>query len=183
MYVATADRFKKIVPLNRGDAVVHQYDLLHGVKVYDNEFGERWSWIIWYKDSVNCKDFSKEWFTEKALRGIPVYQALYAGVVPKNKMIHWHKKAADRGYTNSMVKLARAYLKLLPSDLEFNPSKAAHLYKKAIRITQDPHAQYGLAQMMLGGLIHFKNKSFSDLLKGVVILLEESAKGGNVFAL
>ena len=183
LYVATADRYKSMIRLNRGDGVVHQYDLLHGVKVYDNDFGERWSWVIWYKDSVDCTDFSKEWFKDKALEGIPVYQALYANVAPQNEMIVWHEKAAARGFTNSMVKLARAYLNLLPSHLEFSPEKAENLYKKAIRVTRDPHAQYGLAQMMLGGLIQFKNQSTSDLLKGVVILLEESAKGGNVFAM
>ena len=183
LYVATADRYKSILPLNRGDAVVHQHDLLHGVKVYNNNHGERWSWIIWYKDSINCTDFSNEWFKDKADQGIPVYQALQANVVSSDEMIIWHKRASDRGFTNSMVKLARAYLNLLPSNLEFNPKRAEELYKKAIRITQDPHAQYGLAQMMLGGLIQFKQQSISDLLKATMILLEESAKGGNVFAM
>ena len=183
LYVATADRYKSMIALNRGDGVVHQHDLLHGVKVYNNNHGERWSWIIWYKDSVNCTDFSNEWFTEKAAQGIPVYQALYANVVPPGEMISWHRKAAEGGFANSMVKLARAYLNLLPSNLEFNPQKAEQLYKQAIQITQDPHAQYGLVQMMLGGLIQFKKKSVTDLLKAVIMLLEESAKGGNVFAM
>lgn len=181
LYVATADRYKSMVPLNRGDAVVHQHDLLHGVKVYNNKKGERWSWILWYKDSKNCKDHSVDWFKPKAYAGIPVFQALYANVAPPNEMIEWHQKAADQGFSNSMVKLARAYLKLLPSKLEFNPKKAAQLYKKAIETTQDPHAQYGVAQMILGGLIKFQNPM--DAFKEVVNLLEESSKGGNVYAM
>ena len=35
----------------RGDAVVHQTDLLHGVELGD-ETSERWSLILWIRDSV-----------------------------------------------------------------------------------------------------------------------------------
>jgi len=181
LYVASEERYKKIVPLNRGDAVVHQFDLLHGVKVHNS--GERWSWIIWYRDSINCKDYSNEWFRDQAYQGNPLYQGLYANVVSGDERILWHQKAAEQGYSNSMVKLARAYLHLLPSNLEFNSKKAEELYKNAIQRTQDPHAQYGLAQMLLSGLIKLENKSTVEVLREVILLLEESAKGGHVFAM
>tara|TARA_Y100000389_G_scaffold144340_1_gene142693 strand:- start:2564 stop:3997 length:1434 start_codon:yes stop_codon:yes gene_type:complete len=182
IYVATAERYKKFVALNKGDAVVHKHDLLHGVKV-KNDGGERWSWILWYKDSTECVDHSAEWFKDKAYAGIPVYQALYANVVSGNEMIKWHQKAADQGFSNSMIKLARAYLKFLPSKLDFNPKEAERLYRAAIQSTQDPHAQYGLAQMILGGLINSNTNSMLELLRQVIELLEESAKGGNEFAM
>ena len=182
IYVATTERYKQTVVLNRGDALVHKYDLLHGVKV-KNDGGERWSWILWYKDSTKCKDYSKEWFKAKAYEGIPLYQALYANTGCEG-VVEWHIKAANQGFSNSMVKLARGYLKLLKSKLPYNPKEAERLYRNAIKVAQDPHAQYGLAQMLLEGLIiKINNDTFVSVLKEVISLLEESAKGGNVFAM
>jgi len=54
LYVATGHGQRQFLGLNKGDAVVHQSTLFHGVKVYDVEPDptetERWSWILWYKD-------------------------------------------------------------------------------------------------------------------------------------
>ena len=44
--MATGRSNNRVVPLLRGDAVVHQSDLLHGVKV-EEDGGTRWSWILW----------------------------------------------------------------------------------------------------------------------------------------
>lgn len=182
IYVATAERYKSYIALNKGDAIVHKHDLLHGVKV-KNDGGERWSLIIWYKNSINCVDHSKDWYKEKAHNGEAVYQSLYANHAGGNDIIMWHKKAADQGFTNSMVKLARAYLKRLPSNLEFNPNEAERYYRLAIKISEDPHAQYGLAEMILGGLVKIETNSMMEILKTIINLLEESAKGGDVFAM
>ena len=181
IYVATAERYKYTIKLDRGDALVHKHDLLHGVKI-QKEGGERLSLIIWYKDSTDCKDYSKEWFREKAYAGNPIYQSLHANVAPENEIIIWHKKAADGGLSNSMVKLARAYLKLLPSSLKFNAEEAERLYNLAIENTQDPHAQYELSQIILTDMIK-NNLNIFERYKKVIHLLEESAKGGNVFAM
>ena len=58
------------LPLEKGDAVIHQSDLLHGVKVMS---GERWSWVLWLKESGCDSDPSvwryKEGEEEKAGRG------------------------------------------------------------------------------------------------------------------
>lgn len=180
LYVATSERYKNTVALNRGDAIVHKHDLLHGVKV-KNDGGERWSLILWYKDSTTCEDHSVSWYKDKAIQGIPVYQALYANVAG-NDAVEWHQKAALQGFSNSMIKLARAYLKLLPSHLPFNTKEAERLYRLAITTSQDPHAQYGLAEMILNGWIDTHDALHSSL-KQVIMLLEESAKGGNVFAM
>ena len=47
LYVAAGRAGRQVPPLSRGDAAVHGPDLLHGVGV---ESGERWSWILWYRD-------------------------------------------------------------------------------------------------------------------------------------
>lgn len=182
IYVATAERYKSYIALNKGDAIVHKHDLLHGVKV-KKDGGERWSLIIWFKDSKKCIDYSNEWYKEKANNGEAVYQSLYANHVGANDIILWHKKAADKGFSNSMVKLARAYLKRLPSNLEYNPKEAEKYYRLAIKTSQDPQAQYGLADMILSGLIEIETNSMVDKLKIVINLLEESAKGGDSFAM
>lgn len=182
IYVATAERYKSYIALNKGDAIVHKHDLLHGVKV-KNDGGERWSLIIWFKDSKKCIDYSNEWYKKKAYNGEAVYQSLYANHVGGNDIITWHKKAADQGFSNSMVKIARAYLKRLPSNLEFNPKEAEKYYRLAIKTSEDPHAQFGLAEMILCGLIKIETNSMIEILKIVINLLEESAKGGDVFAM
>ena len=55
----------------RGDAAVHQSDLYHGVDVRG---GERWSWILWYRDSSSCTDHGHEWFTACAVNRNPAPQ-------------------------------------------------------------------------------------------------------------
>lgn len=58
LYISDGES-RLVVPLDRGDAVVHQFDLLHGVDVTGD--GERWSWILWYKDSESCEQYGHEW--------------------------------------------------------------------------------------------------------------------------
>ena len=45
------------LPLKTGDAVIHQSDLLHGVRV---ESGHRWSWILWLKEK-GCNSDPSTW--------------------------------------------------------------------------------------------------------------------------
>jgi len=67
LYVATSRSRREHLALSRGDAVVHRSTLLHGVHVVDAdplepERTERWSWILWFRDSVTCEDHGHEWF-------------------------------------------------------------------------------------------------------------------------
>lgn len=177
IYVASAERYKKIVPLHKGDAVVHKHDLLHGVKVYDNG-GERWSWIIWFKDSIRNVDHNIEWYKEKAHAGIPVYQSLYANALNDKDRIFWLNKAAEQGHANSMVKLARAHMKTLGSDyVQYDLEKAYKLYRKAIETSQEPDAQYEIVQLIL-----MKPTTF-EFLSEVIDLLQKSAQGGHLYAM
>ena len=51
-------------------------------------------------------------------------------------MLDWNQRAADGGVGNSAIKLARAYLKQLPSNLAYDASKAAALYRRGIETSQ-----------------------------------------------
>ena len=82
LYVAAGRAGRQVLPLSRGDAAVHGPDLLHGVGV---ESGERWSWILWYRDSPTCDDHSGDWFTECAAAGNAVCEALYAAAHSVNQ--------------------------------------------------------------------------------------------------
>jgi TPR repeat protein len=183
IYVASAERYKKVVALNRGDAVIHKFDLLHGVKVKDDG-GERWSWIIWFKDSPTCANHSSEWYKKEAHNGLAVYQSLYANVVSEKDRVMWLKKAAEQGHANSMVKLARANLKMLSSQyFEFNPQEAYRLYRKAIESSQEPDAQYEIVQLILQGFNKQPNIKMSVILHETIDLLQQAAQGGHLYAM
>ncbi len=75
LYVSTGHGTEMIVALQSGDAVAHQSNLLHGVRVTK---GERWSWITWYKgvgDPRKCdSDTGVSWNAAAAEKGDPVAQ-------------------------------------------------------------------------------------------------------------
>ena len=96
----------------------------------------------------------------------------------------WLKKAAEQGHANSMVKLARAYLKTLKSDyFKFNPDEAYRLYNKAIESSQEPDAQYELVQLILHGFKMEGTTSMFDILYKAIRLLEDAATGGHMYAM
>ena len=56
--------------------MLHQSDLLHGVRV---ESGDRWSWILWFYDGGDtCTTDPTQWFRAQALDGNPLAQFLQA---------------------------------------------------------------------------------------------------------
>ncbi len=107
-------------------------------------------------------------------------------------MIYWNKRAAKHGHGAARVKLARAYLKKLPSALEQNPEKAFKLYRNAVRDSQDANAHYGLAELHLahlgGALGHVKTaeaavERIRQIMPTVMRHLEGAAYGGNPYAM
>ena len=76
LYVS-AGQGRQVVALRRGDAVVHQSDLLHGVDLGD-EASERWSWILWYYDSTRCVSRGHEWSKAAAEAGDAMHQHMCA---------------------------------------------------------------------------------------------------------
>jgi hypothetical protein len=43
---------------------------------------ERWSWILWYRDSLTCDDHGYEWYKDCAEEGNPTCELLHATKVP-----------------------------------------------------------------------------------------------------
>ena len=63
--------------LQLGDVAFHQSDLLHGVRIGDQQ--HRWSWILWFKDDPKCPELGGyNWNLQKAQEGQPVAQFLQA---------------------------------------------------------------------------------------------------------
>jgi len=183
----------QVLALSRGDAVVHQSDLLHGVRV---EEGERWSWILWYRDSATCEEHGHEWFARCAREGNAICQGLHAnkvGQVPgataevtQQQVLEWNRKAAENGLGWSMLKLARASLKRLPSALPYDPKMAARWFRKGIATWQDPECLYGLAQMLLENQTEpdpsGAEPSGAGRVESARLAFEEAARRGHAFA-
>jgi TPR repeat protein len=236
LYVSTGYGQRQFVPLYSGDAIIHQSTLLHGVQVLDvnttngttipttNTTGaERWSWILWYRDSVQCNDYSYEWFADCANRGDAICQELHAtkiGNIPLNNnnnknetddtttttinsidpkvqqhyimesIVQFNRKSAEQGNGYAAIKMARAYLKLLPSSLVYNKTEAIRYYKLAIQ-SNHPDGYYGMANLYLESIqssndpnrrsqsLHHYNKTLSK----VVRLLEEGAIRGHAYSM
>ena len=189
--------------LRRGDAAVHQSDLWHGVQVWAGSTAHRrWSWILWFHDTEQCdddnNDHQHEWFVECAKAGNPTCEYLHATKVgstpglsdPAAQVIYWNRRAAQHGHPTASVKLARAYLGLLPSSglLPYNRTAARQWYQRAVDSSHDPDAHYGLASMLLQDLASSTGASSPLQQQQAVLLqviehLEESAAGGHPFAM
>jgi len=194
LYVATKFSERNYIALNRGDAVVHQGDLYHGVQLLnETPQTERWSWILWYRDSELCNDHSDEWYNDCAeKKNNPTCQYLKATAVGDiDEVVYWNRRAAEQGHGSACVKLARAYLKLLQSNLSMDPPKAIALYQKAIDSVNEPDGHYGLSQMKSIMLHHeFKNLQPGDtiapdhpLLIAMIEHLENAARLLHPFAM
>jgi len=153
LYVATENSQRYYLGLNRGDAVAHQSDLFHGVKILEDEEDrdvERWSWILWYRDSIKCVDYSAEWFKSCAEEGNSKCQLIHSTKTGnQNDIVYWNQKACENGQGSACVKLARAHLGMLSSPLPFDIDKAQQLYQRAITWNKEPDGYYGLAIILL----------------------------------
>jgi len=202
LYVSTKNSDRSYVKLNRGDAVAHQGDLHHGVRVLnqrdDGRPSERWSWIMWFRDSDTCEDYEAEWYQKCSEEGNPTCMYLRA-THEKNTVdvVHWNQKASDAGHAQASVKLAYAYLKILPSHLPFDIKQAQHLFTEAIKSSNEPDGHYGLANVLLAKIsmeimghpdpvsrkLATQEAFASPLVMEVIVHLEEAARGGHVFAM
>ncbi|GMI31705.1 hypothetical protein TrCOL_g1944 [Triparma columacea] len=187
LYVARSRSERMVVALGRGDTLVHDTSLLHGVKVEDDgPSSTRWSWIIWFRDSEKCADNSKEWFKD-CPPDDAVCLSMYADSGAggdKVEMIRLHHEAAKMGLSTSMVKLARAYLNQLPSHLPLDLKKAADLYREAAARANEPDAIYGLAQLTLQGFVRQRDDTkMGHLLQEVAALLERAANANHQYAM
>mmetsp|Transcript_26649 Transcript_26649/g.41803 ORF Transcript_26649/g.41803 Transcript_26649/m.41803 type:complete len:575 (-) Transcript_26649:95-1819(-) len=206
LYVASGVGQREFLALNKGDAVMHQSSLLHGVQVYDIDNTpkntERWSWILWYKDSTKCdEDYGYEWFKDCSDEGNALCQQLHStkvGMTPgisqeenAKAVLDLNMKAADGGSAFSAIKVARAYLGTLPSSLSFDVQKAVEYYGKAIQ-SNHPDGHYGMAQILLMAVMNeYSTKGKEGELtawkdpriKESVQHLEQAAYLGSAFAM
>ena len=199
LYVATGYGQRQFLPLQRGDAAIHRSTLLHGVQVLDlpdrPAAMARWSWILWYRDSAVCEDHSHEWFAACAAAGDAVCQQLHAtkvgnipGLTPAavaQQVLEWNARAAAGGAGMAAVKMARAYLKLLPSTVAYNQSEAVRYYQLAMQ-SQDPDGHYGMATLLLQQLVSSSSSKQGEMettLISVVNHLEAAAKLGHPFSM
>ena len=106
-FVTTGNGEKSFIPLQRGDAVVHQSDLLHGVHVRE---GERWSWAMWFQDSSDCSSRAETWWQEEASKGDPVAQTLRAmRAARKEDSFTWLSQAAESHFPRAQLYLGKAF--------------------------------------------------------------------------
>jgi phosphatidylinositol glycan class W len=163
LYVSTGyGQEREFLGLHKGDAVVHQSTLLHGVQVHDipnaPETTERWSWILWFRDSADCHDYGHEWFADCATQGNALCQQLHStkvgnipGISPQqaaDAILELNRQAAEGGAGMAAVKVARAYLHQLPSTLPLDVGKAKHYFDLAMR-SHNPDGNYGMAMLLL----------------------------------
>ena len=200
---------REYLAMNKGDAVLHRSTLLHGVQVYDlpnrPKHTERWSWILWYRDSISCQDHSHEWFVDCAQAGDPLCQQLHStkvGNVPglsseeiAGQIMDLNIRAAKGGAGTAAAKVARAYLKQLPSSLPFDVQQAKRYYQMAIN-SNNPEGHYGMASLLLASALLTEQKagngsgSTGDIqekntakVTRAVLHLEKAAMAGHVFSM
>jgi len=116
---------KQYIPLRKGDGVMHQFDLLHGVRVFhgQNRKVERFSWILWFKDI--CEETEEEkirlrWYKKCALENDPLCFFQLMTRLNHNKDMSseenieaslWlTERAARLNHPRALIKLAQAYV-------------------------------------------------------------------------
>ena len=192
LYVESGQGSRQTIALHSGDAIVHQPDLLHGVHVTE---GARWSWILWYRDSDTCEEHGHEWFHGCADEGNPICQihhVLKLGSMPGMndadmvaQAIALTQRAADGGLGSAMNRIAKAYLKKLPSSLPYDPAAATRLYRQAA----DPESYYLLAQLLLEfssrpeQLSSGSDRIITDATAEAVTMFEAAAVRGHAAAM
>ena len=75
----------------------------------------------------------------------------------EDEVLKWNQRAAENGASASMVKVARAYLKMLPSKLPFDDIKASEYFRSAIEASNEPDAHFGMAQLLATQAKHIQN--------------------------
>lgn len=106
-FVTTGNGEKSFIPLQKGDTVVHQSDLLHGVHVVS---GERWSWAMWFQDSSDCSSAAENWWQAEAEEGDPVAQTLRAmRASTAMESWTWLKSAAQSGFPRAQLYFGKAH--------------------------------------------------------------------------
>ena len=159
LYVAANGQGRQSFALRKGDVILHQYDLLHGVHVLpvnQKKPIERWSWIMWFKDSETCQQYGHEWSRTCAHAGDALCQYTYGWRIHLDPTLsketkeaereRWMTKSAENGFAEAMFKVGRNHLG------RNNMTGAEYWFRKAIA-ENDPDASYQVGYLLLKGLL------------------------------
>jgi len=177
LYVATSDDANhSFVALQTGDAVVHQSDLLHGVDVIS---GDRYSWVLWLKDSKGCSSSPADWQRQAADDGDPVASFLQAhrahmqpgisAAAAAVKKFKWLRAAAKAGFSRAQNELGVAYMN--GDGVAANLQTAKMWLRRASKF--EPDANFNLALLLL------HTSSSPNKLAEAVALFAEAAEAGS----
>eukprot|EP00966_Prymnesium_polylepis_P094304 2182949-Prymnesium_polylepis.1 len=170
---ASGEAKAQTLPLARGDAVVHESNLQHGVHLPED--GHRWSWVLWYQDSATCHYHGEEWHAACAAAGSPLCQHLQSyrteglrvqwarrvggdretaegraeDLARQVQAADWARRAAEGGLGLAMHHYAMLLKtgKGVPKDME----AAASWLRRAIKASNEPQAHCHLGDMLIDG--------------------------------
>lgn len=144
--------------------------MLHGVRVGD---GERWSWIIWFKDSADCSDsIDGTWTREQALSGDAVAQFIHAKRSKHDaEFFHFLNESASSGFPLAADELGMLYLRGM-NGVQPNITEAVRLFTLSSE-SGEPSGHYNL------GLAALQQNNFAEAVKH----FNDSAFGGNLLAI
>jgi len=140
------------IALGRGDVVVHQYDLHHGVRV---TAGARYSLIFWFMDTrAACLQNTRFWYRSAAEAGVPDAMCNWAACLEQGDgsgqapsfeaALPWYERAIALGHVQSMNNLAKILWEgeAVPTDV----GKAVALWQRSAE------GGYTTAQRNLGSV-------------------------------
>lgn len=164
-YVTTGTDLHSFLPLQRGDTVVHQSDLLHGVHVRN---GSRWSWAMWFQDSADCSAEAADWWKDEAEQGDPVAQTLRSmRARTADEAWSWLGSAAKSGFPRAQWYYGKAHEDGMNGQAK-NAHAAAEWYRKA-RTGGGLDASYQLGKL---------ERAWGNV-SGAISLFKEGAEWGD----
>ena len=143
---------------------------------------QRWSWILWYKDSDTCAQHGHEWSQDCARAGDALCQYTYAWRTTldeslsdkaKSERADFLKKSAEAGFAEAMFKQGRSMLGLGDVD---------GAVKWLVRAVErgDVDASYQIAQLLLSRVLQDPRFNTTDAVqRKAVDLFEFAAKSGS----
>ena len=158
----------KFVDLQAGDALIHQYDTWHGVRV---ESGVRLSLVVWFLETAECRVpmFEQSWYWADAHAGDPIAQDQLAAQYLQRKdlpnAMKWFQLAGNNGNIEAMYRLGTAHAERQEWD------RAAHWWRLSAI------AHYPDAQNNLGSYLLSTSSGMNDQHEGRDWLLKAAQQG------
>lgn len=167
LYVITDPARPLYTALQAGDAVVHRWDLQHGVQI---NRGQRLSWILWIQDAAPCvpqAELHRRPFLRKAAEGghavaMHILGSGANGRTPEGQ--RWLQRSAKAGFVRAMAQLGMS--------LQESDHHAAEEWLTAAARQGDIGAQ---AQL---GIMQLRLSKVAD----AEVWLERASEGGHPMA-